>query len=143
MGFSVSGSAAVIFLGVIISLSIATSALQTTSSGVTEAWNDRISDQLAEKNTEIAITNTSYNGTIDELTVNATNNGTTTLSVDKIDLLVDGRLKPDRTADIVGADGTEIWLSGERLVLTANATDPNSAKVVVENGVSDFEEVGG
>jgi flagellar protein FlaF len=143
MGFSVSGSAAVIFLGIIISLSIAMSALQTTSSGVTEAWNDRISDQLAEENTEIEITNTSYNGTREEITVNATNNGTTTLSVDKIDLLVDGRLRPDRTADIVGADGTYIWLSGEKLVLVANATNPDSVKIVVENGVSEFKEVSG
>lgn len=143
MGFSVSGSTAVIFLGLVVSFGIALSAAQTTTSEITQSWNDGASDMLDQKNTEIEIADASFNSTSSNVTVNVTNTGTTTLDPDKVDLLIDGELKTERDADVVDAGQTGVWLPGEKLVLFADRTggEPDAVIVVTGNGVSEFKEV--
>ncbi|MCX2818426.1 fla cluster protein FlaF [Haladaptatus sp. F3-133] len=144
MGFSVSGSTAVIFLGIVISVGIVLSAAQTTGSELSNSWNQRTSDMLGQKNTYINVTDAKYNKTLSKVTVNATNMGSTTLSIDKLNLLVDGNLKPDRGVQVVGARKSSLWLPGEKISFTGNSTGMvESVEVVTGNGVSRVKEVDG
>ena len=89
MGFGVSGSTAVIFLGVLI----ASGTLYTTTAGtaeqVTEARDTEGEELLDRRNTVIDVTAVVYNTTSGTLNVTVTNNGSTTLSVEDTSLLVD------------------------------------------------------
>ena len=145
MGFGVSGSTAVIFLGVLI----ASGTLYTTTAGtaeqVTEARDTEGEELLDRRNTVIDVTAVVYNTTSGTLNVTVTNNGSTTLSVEDTSLLVDNEyVLPDSTA-VDGDTDTDIWAPDQGLALGVNAnttsaldadTTPDRVKVVAENGVA-------
>ena len=108
MGFSVSGSAAILFIAAFVSVGILYSAAFNGFEQVQDA--ERASDDrvLETKNTAIEVANVSYNDTgTGKLTVNVTNNGSTTLSVSETDLLTNGTYVADdaylnRSVDEIG-----------------------------------------
>ena len=143
MGFGVSGSTAVIFLGVLI----ASGTLYTAAAGSAEQVSDARSAEgeelLDRRNTVIDVASVTYDTNTSTLTVTVTNNGTTTLSVDDTSLLVDNKyVAPDATATDGDAD---IWVPDQALVITVDAdgtpaldasTTPDRVKLVAENGVA-------
>lgn len=145
MGFGVSGSTAVIFLGVLI----ASGTLYTAAAGSAEQVSDARSAEgeelLDRRNTVIEAAEVVYNSSSDTLNVTVTNNGTTTLSVDDTSLLVDNDyVTPDATA-VDGDTDTDIWAPDQSLVITVDAdatpaldasTTPDRVKLVAENGVA-------
>ena len=146
MGFSVSGSTAVIFAGIFIALVMVASSFQATSSEVSSAWEVSQSNTVEQKNTEMEVTEVTYNQTSNEVFVNVTNNGSATLSKDKLDLLVNGSLDSTRTVDLyidgVWDSSTDIWVPRVKGTVTAGGipTKPSGVKVVVDHGVSDINE---
>ena len=155
MGFGVSGSTAVIFLGVLI----ASGTLYTAAAGSAEQVSDARSAEgeelLDRRNTVIDVTEVVYNTSSGTLTLTVTNNGTTTLSVEDTSLLVDNEyVLPNSTAVDTDTD-TDVWAPDQSLVMTVDAnttpaldasTTPDRVKVVAENGVAasntTVEEVG-
>ena len=145
MGFGVSGSTAVIFLGVLI----ASGTLYTAAAGSAEQVSDARSAEgeelLDRRNTVIDVASVTYDTNTSALTVTVTNNGTTTLSVDDTSLLVDNDyVTPDATA-VDGDTDTDIWAPDQALVITVDAdatpaldasTTPDRVKLVAENGVA-------
>ena len=145
MGFGVSGSTAVIFLGVLI----ASGTLYTAAAGSAEQVSDARSAEgeelLDRRNTVIDVASVTYDTNTSALTVTVTNNGTTTLSVDDTSLLVDNKyVAPDATATDGDTD-TDIWAPDQALVITVDAdatpaldasTTPDRVKLVAENGVA-------
>ena len=139
MGFSVSGATVIMFLGMIASLGIAYSGAFNAFEQVDDAYRDDADRVLDQKNTVIELANVSWEQTgTDQLTVEVENTGSTSLSVNDTDLLVDNEYKVDfvnRTVD--GNAATDLWLPGETLNLTVtNETKPTRVKVVTETGVS-------
>ena len=145
MGFGVSGSTAVIFLGVLI----ASGTLYTTTAGtaeqVTEARDTEGEELLDRRNTVIDVTAVVYNTSSGTLTLTVANNGSTTLSVEDTSLLVDNEyVRPDSTA-VDGDPDTDIWAPDRAVEFGVNAdttsgldasTTPDRVKVVAENGVA-------
>ena len=137
MGFGVSGSTAVIFLGVLIASGTLYTAAAGSAEQISEARGGESEELLDRRNTVIDVASVTYDNGTDTLTVTVTNNGTTTLSVEGTSLLVDNEhVIPTTTA--VDSDGaTDVWAPDQSLVLTV-AVDPapDRVKVVAENGVA-------
>ncbi|WP_339105744.1 flagellin [Haloterrigena salinisoli] len=138
MGFSTSGATAILFVGMLVAVGIAYPVVQTAHEERTTAVDDRDDRALEMRNTAIDLETASYDGSA--LTVNATNTGSTTLTVPATDLLVDGAFVADgewTTATVNGTAGRESWQPGERLSITVTADDrPDRVKLVTEYGIA-------
>lgn len=141
MGFSVSGSAAIVFIAAFVSVGILYSAAYNGYEDVTAAQDGHADRVLDQRNTAIAITATTYNDTAETLTVQVLNQGSTTLSVAATDVVVDGVYQGTWIdSNVSGSTSTDVWAPGETLNVTLEAsTDPGRVKVVTEHGVSDTE----
>ena len=140
MGFSTSGATAIIFVGMLVAVGIAYPVLQTAHEERRTAMDDRDDRALEMRNTAIDLETANYNDTETELTVNATNTGSTTLSVPATDLLVDGQYTAfDGNETVVaGSDTRELWQPGETLSITVAVDDrPDRVKLVTEHGIAD------
>ena len=139
MGFGVSGSTAVIFLGILIASGTLYTAAAGSAEQISEARDEDSEDLLDRRNTELEITSVSYDNSTDELEINVTNRGTTTLSVDGASVLVDNGFETANSTRVEGDESTDVW--GENQTLVINVSDvtaePDRVKVVAENGVAD------
>jgi flagellar protein FlaF len=147
MGFSVSGSAAILFIAAFVSVGILYSAAFNGFEQVQDAGEARDERVLEAKNTAIQISNVTYNTGNESMTVNVTNNGSTTLSVSGTDLVSDGSyvtedayVEGERSVD--GNEETDLWMPGETYSLTVyEDADVQRVKIVTENGVAATEVV--
>lgn len=80
---------------------------------------------------------TNSSGTV---TINATNNGSTTIETSKIEVLFDGELYTDNiTSTTVDGKDVNIWIPEETLKIEVNASlSPSRVKLVADNGASDY-----
>jgi flagellar protein FlaF len=141
MGFSTSGSVAILFVGLLVCLSTVYPVMETANERVTEATEARDDRALAEANTAMNLTGVSYNASTDTLVVNVTNTGSTTLSVAGTDLLLDGAYETGATTRVEGDAGRSIWVPGEQLQfeLTGVTAEPGRIKLVTEYGIAETE----
>jgi len=152
MGVSVSASTAIIVAGLFFAF--------TTFYPVAANGFDRVSDAqhgmndraLERQNTAFAVSNATYNGTDETLTVNATNDGSVGLVAGDATLLVDNEYVdvggPNATTSVDGDGDTELWLEGETLTVTVAQSDADTTiedgtrvVLVVESGVRDTATV--
>lgn len=144
MGFSVSGSVAIITIGVLVAFGVMFPTVMDSSHQLSEAQASQSDRILEQQNTEIRINDSNYDGT--NLTVTIVNDGTSTLAVDETDVIVDGQYTRSNDTTVysslnsTGGDGaTNVWLSGEVLeIVVEYDTNPDRVKVVTTNGVSDI-----
>jgi len=141
LGFSVSGSAAIIFVGIFLAFSSAYTASANGFERVSDAKSVVDEESLDRQNTALSLTNATYDAGTDTLTVEVVNEGTTALEIGAVDLLVDNAYRDDYAVRRVGGDNsTALWLPGERLHLEVNATTrPNRVKIVSGPGVAATE----
>jgi flagellar protein FlaF len=88
--------------------------------------------------TIIKIKNVSYaNG---YLNIFVENNGSVAISVDGIDVLLDGQIRTQSiVSTTVDGENVSIWLPRETLIINLSVTSvPNRVKVVTHNGVSAY-----
>lgn len=140
MGFSISGSAAIVFIGLIIAAGIAIPPLIGSFGALAGAQGEQVDRGIDALNTEFEINSTSYDGS-SELELNLTNTGSTTLSVAGTTVLVDGEVpaNEDVTTTVDGDPEAGLWLPGQTLTITVEGVDeePNRVKIVAENGVAE------
>lgn len=140
MGFSVSGSAAIIFVGVMVAVGIAVPAMIGSFGSLASAQGGQVDRGVDALNTDFEIIGATYNSTSNTLDLNVSNNGSTTLGVPETSLLLDGEIPGgSNVATAINGDGTvELWLPGETLSITVDnvETKPDRVKVVAENGIS-------
>lgn len=139
MGFSTSAAAAVIFVGALVSLGILYPATAGSFEQVNDALGDRENRLLDQRNTDLAVESVTYNETTDEVVVNVSNTGTTTLTANETDPLLDGTLRTANvTRAVEGVPGRTLWTPGETMTITVgNVTStPGRVKVVTEHGVA-------
>jgi flagellar protein FlaF len=142
MGFSVSGSAVIIFVGVFIGLGMFYTATSNSFERVSDAQEGQTEKALTEGNTDIVVKAAEYDAGSGRLTVLVNNTGSSALAVNRTDFLVDNEYIADWEANarVNGATGTDLWLPGEQLNITIRTTsDPSRVKVVSEAGVADTE----
>ena len=145
MGFSVSGSAAIIFIAAFVSVGVLYSAAYNGYERVQDADDQQAERVLERRNTAVDVTSASYDATDEELTVNVTNEGSTSLSVNGTDLLVNGSFVPRSdyvSWNVEGRTNTSLWLPGETYTVVVNAsTQPDRVKVVTSSGNAATEVV--
>jgi len=140
MGFSVSGSAALIFVAMFIGFGMFYSATANGFENINDAREDQSDRLLDQQNTEINITSATY--TDGDLVVDIDNTGATELSVSKTDLLVDNVYQSGYSTTVDTDSGTDIWSPQETLTITVTlSTMPNTVKIVTETGVADTQVV--
>lgn len=144
MGFSVSGSAAIVFVGLLIAFGTWHTATANNFERVSDAQADRTDAAVEQRNTRVAVVAATYDGTAEELTVRVNNTGAAQLRLSTSDLLVDGEYVSNwQSGATVDGDGaTDLWLSGEQLeVVLSRTTQPDRVKLATESGVADTAEV--
>jgi len=145
MGFSVSGSAAILFIAAFVSVGILYSAAFNGYERVQDAEAEQSDRVLNAKNTAIEIASVTYDSTDENMTVNVTNNGSTALSISETDLVSNGSYVVDDAYVSRSVDGqteTDLWLPGETYSLTVTQSPrPDRVQVVTENGVTATEVV--
>jgi len=145
MGFSVSGSAAIVFAAMFIAFGTFYTATATSADRVTDATDDWRDRSLDLQNAAISVENVTVESSGGTYAVNATvlNTGGATLAVSRTDFLIDNTYQTtfvDRAVE--GDDQTDLWVPGERL--TANMTvesAPSRLRVVTDQGVAATEVI--
>ena len=141
MGFSVSGSAAIIFAAMFVAFGMFHSATANGFETVSDAQQDRTDRTLTQQNTAINVTAATWDGTNNVLTVRANNTGSSQLSVDEVDLLANNESLRGYDASVDGDASTNLWLPEEQLTITVTAlsTDPGRIKLVTGPGVAETQ----
>lgn len=144
-GFSTSGSLLIIFTGLFIALGGLYTATANTGERLADATDDQQEEfqDVQQSNIEASAV---WNETSSNLTVRINNTGETTLSVDAVDVVVDGEYVALGDFDRVEVEGSEtgIWRPEEQLTLEGDATltsAPDRVKVVTGAGVADTATV--
>jgi flagellar protein FlaF len=144
MGFSVSGSAAVIFAALFIAFGMWYTASANSFERMNDANSERTDAVRATSSSGVNITSATYNATTEALTVTVENTGAAQFTLDGTDLLVDGEYR-DGWQDNATVDGnaqTRLWMGSERVTLSVSlSSQPGRVKVVTETGVADTTEV--
>lgn len=147
MGFSVSGSAAIIFIGLIVAGGVAIPSIVGNVGSLAGAQGQQVDRGIDALNTDVEIQATTYNATNDELDLRVGNSGSTTLSVNKTSVLVDGAIPSTETitTDVEGNSGADLWLPGETVNATVENVEPTPerVKIVTENGIAETTGVEG
>lgn len=139
MGFSTSGSMAVLFVGVLVAISTAYPVMSTANERVHTAVEDRSDRSMSERNSNIELANTTYNASNDTLVVWVDNAGSRTLSVNDTDVLVNGIYRQGYVTTVDGENRT-VWVPGETLRIELSAsTRPDRVKVITEFGIAETE----
>jgi archaellum component FlaF (FlaF/FlaG flagellin family) len=137
MGLSVSVSVAILFVATVIVFGTLLSAYDGSQHAQVEAQKDVVVRQAEALQTRISISNIdAANGT-----VSLANQGSYTLSVDKLNVLLNGTLSDESITSAKLNDGTStnVWMPGEVLVLNLNKTlNGVQVMIVTENGVMAF-----
>jgi flagellar protein FlaF len=149
MGFSVSGSTAILFLGMFISFGIAFTAASNGFEQVHGAYEENADEELTRQNTAISFvsTNAANQDGGWNVDVRVDNTGSEPLSVDDTDILIDGNyISPTSskmvTLEVDGNSDTNLWLPGETLHVEVEVdAEPARVKVVTGPGVSATEVV--
>ncbi|MFB6233082.1 MAG: hypothetical protein ABEH61_02370, partial [Haloarculaceae archaeon] len=154
MGFSISAATALIFASLFLAFGIFYPAMANGYERVEDADAAKADRDLKQAQTDIELVKSSNkttgNDDLKTLNITVDNTGQTTLTVDEVDLLVDGNYiawshdtnKPVRST-VDGDVDTNLWLPNETLVIQygkntnpINNDPPYYFKVVTEHGVS-------
>jgi flagellar protein FlaF len=147
MGFSVSGSAAIVFAGMFIAFGAFYTATSNNFERVSDARDAQSEAYLDTKNTDVTVVETTYDADADVLTVAVNNTGSEALVVDHVDVLVDGTYQTSFVSRTVDGEGitpsseTDLLAPGEQLTVEIDvASQPDRVKVVSGPGVSAFSD---
>jgi flagellar protein FlaF len=144
MGFSTSGSLLVIFIAMFAALGTVYTSTSNTTEQLSDARDDQAEQQSAILHTSINVTNATWDDGSNQLTVSVNNTGSTDLSVNATDLLVNGIYIEnwEANANVEGQD-RDLWAPGEELVIedstnvdSAVSTTPEQVVVVTEAGIA-------
>jgi flagellar protein FlaF len=143
MGFSTSGATVIVFVGLLIGFGTLYPTVEGAGERIGDARSDRGDRALRQQNTAVDVVGATYNASNDTLTVSVTNAGATALSVDRTDLLVDGRYRAPDAFDVAGVENRTVWTPGSRLdlIVTGVVDEPTRVKVVTGPGVAAFEVI--
>lgn len=137
MGFSVSGAAVVIFIGLLASGTILGVAVKDANEARNAGMEARQDRMLEQQNTDVRVVETLYDSNTSDLSVRVENTGTVTLKASLTDLVVDGDYVASREAAVENETDRNLWTPGTRLRMDADiGTEPERVKVVTETGVS-------
>lgn len=137
MGFSLTASAAIIGVALVISIELIVSTSIPTVTDVHDSYDEMTDRSIEKLQTEINITNivTSPNASLHDLSFEVKNKGSSTLDTNYFTVLINGTSKEftSTTRYIYPESSTDFSVSA-----IGNST--NRIKVVTSNGISDYYE---
>ena len=140
MGFSVSGSAVLIFVAAFIGFGMFYTATATSFEQITDARGAQADNTLEQQNTEIQITDVRYNeapASGDYVNVTVENTGSTELAVGHVDVLFDSEYQTGYRSAVGDDTTTDLWLPQETLELNATVSqEPSRVKIVTGPGIA-------
>lgn len=147
--FATSGSLLVIFVGLFIGIGTLYTATANSWERVSDAREDTRQGHRAIQDTQVNVTEATWDTGTSNLTVKVNNTGDRVLRVPNADTVVDGTYVPISDYERVEVEGqdSDVWRPGEQLVLededTATTFDatPGRVKFVTETAVADVAEV--
>lgn len=142
MGFSVSGSAAIIFLAAFVSFGLLYTSAYNSYERIGAAEDDRAEQLMERRNTELEIIAVDTSNP-DFVNVTVDNTGTTPLHVNDTDILLNGTYQTPTRTSVDGRTDAELWQSGETLAMNVSYTHDATVrvKIVSETGIAKFREV--
>lgn len=142
MGFSVSGSAAIIFLAAFLSFGMLFTASYSGFEQIEDARATQADSILEQQNTDVEVVSVT-NTTSDSVNVTVENTGSETLNVEETDVLLDGTYQVPDSTNISDHNNPDIWAPGEELTMNITYSHSGTVRVSVVTGpgVADFEEV--
>ena len=151
MGFSASGAALVVFAALFVALGTMYTTTATSLGRLEEAEAAQVEHAVTIQDTQVEVTEATWDGGAGTLTVRVNNTGETTLSTEETSVLVDGQYLPLSAFETVTVDGHDSrrWGPGASLLLedtddsvgAVTDTPPVRVKVVTGPGVAAVEEV--
>ena len=136
MGFSVAAAAAILFAGGLVCFSVVVESVQKATDDVREARAREEARALDLAHSEMDLINGTANGTAVEL--NLTNNGSVTIHVRSLDVLLNGTLYTANITlrEVDGKNATNLWAPGEtlHLIIAAAVAAPVTVKIVTDTG---------
>jgi flagellar protein FlaF len=143
MGFSVSGSAAIIFLAAFIGFGMFYSASANSLEQISDARDDQRDTLLEQQNTDITVTDVAYDPDTDTLDLTVENTGSTELAVSEVDVLVDNAYQSGYQTAVDGDTETDLWVAQTTLEITVTGltAQPDRVKLVTGPGIESTQEV--
>ncbi|MFC7027045.1 flagellin [Halomicroarcula sp. GCM10025324] len=143
MGFSVSGSAAIIFLAAFIGFGMFYSASANSLEQISDARDDQRDTLLEQQNTDITVTDVAYDPDTDTLDLTVENTGSTELAVSDVDVLVDNEYQSGYQTAVDGDTETDLWVAQTTLEITVTGltAQPDRVKLVTGPGIESTQEV--
>ena len=144
MGFSVSGSAAIIFIAAFVGFGILYTSAYNSFELVDTALDDKEAQLLGQQNTDIEIVAVETNTADSTVNVTVENTGASEITVGDTDLLINGTYRESVSTAVDGDAARTLWLPGENLTMETEYDGGSiRVKVVTEHGLADFQEVSG
>lgn len=142
MGFSVSGSAAIIFLAAFVGFGILYTSAYNSFELVDTALDEKESQLLGQQNTDLEIVSAEINNSESSLRVTVENTGAKEMRVNNADLLINGTYQETLEKSVDGESGRSLWLPGENLTIEMEYNGgPARLKIIADHGVADVQEV--
>jgi len=137
MGFSVSGTAAIIFATMFVTFGMWYTASMNSYERVAEAEDSQTDSVLETRNTNISIASVTHDAENNTLNITVNNTGAAQLTLERTDLIIDGNYVTNwQDSALVEGQDSRLWLAGEQLTISLSRSEPDRVKITTENGVS-------
>lgn len=143
MGFSVTVSNVILFVGLLAAGTTLVSAVFNASNEVTEAEQTDWKLQADYAHTSIDITSATWANGPKTVTITVKNMGSTTLDADMVTIIVDGVYKTPSSITVDGDSSQRHWAPTQNAVFVVGGftSKPRIAMVATEQGVTNSESV--
>lgn len=144
MGFAPVAAVAILMIAGLFSLSAYTVQRDAADDGLIHAERDALRRADDVQRTSFSITGTNYQNGPNRLTIDLSNDGSTTIQTDDIDVIIDGVV---RNADInyIRVEGSAVayWpaLQTAEIRIDSVTSQPARVAVIAHNGVAAYAEV--
>ncbi len=151
MSYSTAAATSIIMVGLILSMSFIYTSANDSLNQVTDATQEKMYRAHEKVHGQIKINDVQYNSTMDELLINATNNGNTVFKVRDdnrtLNIILDGRLYRELDGKIesysIEGENSNLWIPESTLIVDMNVDfKPSRVKLVTKTGIIDYYFLG-
>lgn len=141
MGFSVAAAGGILVIGFLFCASVVANSYLSTQNEVQASMKEAELRMEQARQGEMQIDGVAYAPGPDEVTIDATNMGSVTYNLTKLDVLVDGVV---HTADVTQMEventATNVWppLTALEIIVDNIPSSPSSVQIVAASGVQAF-----
>lgn len=143
MGFSVSASTIIIFIGLVVSAGMLYGAWDYSQDTLTEGEEIKNQLHIDKQQTDIEILGETVEHIDQYLVFDAYNDGNAEHSLEHVSVVIDGEIKDGMVNEVFvkGHDDSGVWLPGDTIHMNVTVEEtPDRIVLIVDNGVKDILE---